>query len=182
MKISKKFITSAIVIFLIAAVPLLAGTAEASHSITLNVNEIAVMGLNDTGSITLETGSTVDPGANPTTIAAATNSDKYLKYTSIVNDGATRSITVALSTGVPAGTQLTVQAADAGTTGDGTPVGSAVTLSTTDQNLITGIGSCATGTTNGADLTYSYTITDVTLLEEDSDATITVTYTLTDDA
>lgn len=179
------FSVSAALLF--TAVGAFADTDSAAHDINLAVSEIAVLGLNDTGSISLSTASTVEPGADPSLASADTDSSKYLKYTSVVNNGATRSISVALgSTGVPSGTQLTVVAADAGTPQDGDPAASPITLagSMTPAVLISGIGSSATGTgaSDGAQLTYSFSITDVTLLEEDADTTVTVTYTLSDDA
>ena len=187
-----KKIRKAILAFLLPALLLFgpaltfANTDTASHGINLNVSEIAVLGLNDTGSISLATAGTVSAGADPSSAAAASDSTKYIKYTSVVNSGATRVITVALgpTDEVPAGTRLTVQAADAGTTNDGTPVGSEIPLTgaMSAANLITGIGSCATGTsaTDGANITYNYSITDVTALEDDADATVTVTLTLSD--
>ena len=159
-----------------------AASDTASHDIVLEVREIAVIGLNDTSAITLRTAGTVTPGADPSTAADDTDSSKLLQYTSIVPGSATRNITVALgATGVPAGTELSLEATQMPAAANVGVAAGRVVLSSTAANLITGIGSTATGTgTNGVELTYSYRITDVSALATDDDATVTVTFTLTD--
>jgi hypothetical protein len=159
-----------------------AASDSASHDIVLDVQEIAVIGLNDASSITLSTANTIEAGADPSTANDDTDASKLLRYTSVVQGGTTRVITVALgATGVPAGTQLAVEATNMpGAANVGSPTGEVV-LSSTAANLITGIGSTATGTgANGVELTYRYRITDVSALTTDGDATVTVVYTLTD--
>ena len=159
-----------------------AATDSASHDIVLDVQEIAVIGLNDASSITLSTAGTIAAGADPSTAADDTDSSKLLRYTSVVQSGTTHSITVALgATGVPAGTQLAVEATSMpGAANVGSATGEVI-LSSTANNLITGIGSTATGTgANGVELTYRYRITDVSAMATDGDATVTVIYTLTD--
>ncbi|MDA3938187.1 MAG: hypothetical protein PF693_02615 [Spirochaetia bacterium] len=181
-KSTKMIILVALMAFVIGTSSAFADSDSTHHDINLNVSEIAVLGLNNDSSITLSTPGTVAAGALPT--AVDTDSSKYLKYTSVVGGTATRSITVSLGEiGVPSGTQLTIEADDASTTQDGTPA-SVITLSSTAASLITGISSCATGTdaSDGANLTYSYSVTDVTALLDSADATVTVTFTLGDDS
>jgi hypothetical protein len=65
--------------------------------------------------------------------------------------------------------------------GKGTSAGQ-ITVSTTAQNLVTGIGGCATGTTStsGAQLTYTLTIGTMTSLVANESKIATITLTLTD--
>lgn len=117
-------------------------------------------------------------------IADATSSGSWLNYTSVVDALLTNRIQVKITGTVPAGTTLKVAAATA-TTGDGTRGTSpaVVTLGATDQDLITGIGSCYTGTgaSSGANLTYTWSVTPTGYASLVSNATasnITVTYTI----
>jgi len=153
----------------------------ASHDVILQISEICVIDVAPAGSITLTLGTVTTGGDTP---ADATNNTKYLQYTSLVPSGETRRITAALDSGesAPAGTALRVQAS--GISGnEGTPAGQ-ITLTDSATDLVTGIGSCATGTgaTDGAQLTYTFTVTDFSQLEVTAGSTVTVTYTLTDSA
>jgi hypothetical protein len=55
-------------------------------------------------------------------------------------------------------------------------------MSSTAQNVVTGIGSCATGTTgtSGAQLAYVLSINTLTSLLAGDNHTVTITITLTD--
>ena len=55
-------------------------------------------------------------------------------------------------------------------------------MSATAQNVVTGIGSCATGITgtSGAQLTYVLSINSLTSLVAADNHTVTITITLTD--
>jgi len=166
----------------IGSVGAFAASDSASHDILLDVQEIAVIGLNDTSAITLTTANTITAGQDPSQATADSDSSKLLHYTSVVQGGTTRNISVALgASNVPAGTELAVEATNfPGAANVGSSAGEVV-LSNTASNLITGIGSTATGTgSSGVELTYRYRITDYSALATDSDATVTVTYTLTD--
>ena len=58
---------------------------------------------------------------------------------------------------------------------------SKVNISNAAANLITNIGSCATGIgVNGAALLYTFSVDDVTQLQVGDTSTVTVTFTLTD--
>lgn len=118
-------------------------------------------------------------------IADATSSGSWLNYTSVVDAALTNKIQVKITGTVPAGTTLKVVAGSAAGTGDGTrgTSASAVTLNATDQDLITGIGSCYTGTgaSSGANLTYTWSVTPTGYASLRSNAAasdITVTYTI----
>lgn len=118
--------------------------------------------------------------------SAATNNELWLNYTSIVaSSGATRKISVAIdANALPTGVSLNLSAATS-TTGRGTlGAGQTVALSTTSEDLVTGIESGYTGdgSGKGCNLTYSLDMADLddyaTLTE--SNSTVTVTYTIAD--
>lgn len=122
---------------------------------------------------------------------SATNSDMYVRVTSIVPGSTHREITARISNGtVPPGTKLTLVSDNCTTTNSGGNLGTASTipieLNTIDQILVDGIGSCYTGINNddGYRLTYTW-MTDVSganynLLEATTEpTTITVVLTIT---
>lgn len=114
------------------------------------------------------------------------NSDLWLNYSSIIPSALTggRTVKVKASTVVPGvGIIVVAGAATSGGKGTlGTPT-AAVTLTTTDQSLITGIGSAytETGPSKGHQLTYSFTALDADYALLRAETTpVTVTYTLVD--
>lgn len=119
-------------------------------------------------------------GDNP---VEPTDQSTYAQYTSVVESGKTRSITANWASGdsAPSGCELRLQALPAGGN-QGTSAGEIV-VSSTPQNIITGIKSCATGrgASSGARLIYTLKITDVESLVAGEEKTATITLTLTDD-
>lgn len=119
------------------------------------------------------------------TISDASSNTSWINYTSITESGNSNKITVSISgDNVPAGTKFKVQAAEYSGNGDGDmgiPAG-LVVLSASPQDLITSIGSCytGTGTTNGHQLTYTWTIESdgYSSLAAVGSSTITATYTI----
>ena len=96
-------------------------------------------------------------------VASVSNSDMFVKVSSIVPGGTKRSVSARITSGVvPAGTRLTLVAAPCTTANSGgalgTVVSTPITLSTTDQNIINLIGSCYTGTgyNDGYRMTYTW--------------------------
>jgi len=79
-------------VLLLLSVGLFALTATANHQVQLNVNEVAVLALNSTATITLETHPPVVAGDEP---QGDTDATKLLRYTSLVPDSTTRRMTVA---------------------------------------------------------------------------------------
>ena len=155
-----------------------AASSTASHDVTLQINEIVLIDLNNTAAITLTTNAPTAGGENP---LGDTDATKLLQYTSLVATGLTRKITVAWggTETAPAGTSLKL-VASAIPAGCGTAAPQ-VTITNGTQDLVTGIGSCATGTgTNGAALTYTFSIDDVTQLVVGDNKTVTITFTLID--
>jgi hypothetical protein len=156
-----------------------AASDDATHQVTMTVNEVVLIGLNNTGTITLTTTAPANGGENPTGSSDAT---KRIQYTSLVATGTTRTITINWggTDAAPAGTHLAAQAS-AVPGGCGTAVGSAVTVSGTGQNIVTAIPSCATGTgANGTTLTYTFVIDTVGSLVVGDSETVTITLTSKD--
>ncbi len=95
--------------------------------------------------------------------ASTSNSDLFVKISSIVPGGTNREITARISSGsVPTGTALTLVSAPCTTTNSGgilgTPVATPITLSAIDQDLVIGIATCYTGTgyNDGYQMTYTW--------------------------
>jgi len=113
--------------------------------------------------------------------ADATSSTTYAQYSSTVAAGVTRRITAAWAIGnsAPVGCDLRLTATPP--TGKGSSAGEII-LSTTAQNIVTGIGGCATGTGsgNGAQLGYKLKINTMTSLVANESKSATITLTLTD--
>jgi hypothetical protein len=111
----------------------------------------------------------------------SSDTSKILQYTSLVAAGTTRNVTAAWggADSAPAGTALLLEATSV-PGGCGTAAGQ-ITVSDIAQNIITGIGSCATGTgASGAQLQYDLDITAVGSLVVGDSSTVTITFTLTD--
>jgi hypothetical protein len=146
----------------------------------MRVSEICVIDVTGNPSVLV----IVPPSDGGDTPANPSDSSTYAQYTSVVASGKTRSITAQWAAGdaAPSGCVLQLQAQPAGGN-QGTSAGT-ITLSSTPQNIVTGIGSCATGrgSTQGARLTYTLVINDVESLVAGEEKTVTVTLTLTDDA
>ena len=171
-------LTAALLLGLTGVETALSDSDTASHSVTMRVSEIAVIGLNGAGTIVLEMGRPTSGGEGPQDV---TDNGKLLQYTSLVPNGQTRNITAAWGTSdqAPAGTSLKLQAtgvpADCGT------AASQITVSGIAQNIITNIGSCATGVgSSGAELTYTLSVDDFTALAAGESKIATITCTLTD--
>jgi hypothetical protein len=164
----KRFFTLLVVCLLsvICVGVMYAATDTATHDVTMNVNEIVLIDLNSTATLTLSTVAPGSGGQDPTGQTDSTS--KLLQYTSLVASGTTRNIQAswsgALDAQCPAGTHLELEAITV-PGGCGSAVSGGVTLSGTDQNIITAIGSCATGTgANGAQLEYRFVIDTVSSL------------------
>lgn len=164
---------------LLISVSLFALTDSVTHDITLNVDEVAMIGLADASAITLAITAPATAGLPP---VGQTDSTKYLHYTSLIDMTKTRAITVEWDlANAPPGTQLLCSVTNDLGTGLGTKT-SAVVVSNVAQNIITAIKSGNTGTagTDGANLLYEFEVTDPTLLDTESDTPTTITFTLTE--
>jgi hypothetical protein len=128
----------------------------AGDQITLNVTDFCLIDTNHA-----PVAMTLSTSVAGTPVGSVSNSDMYVKVSSIVPGSTNRKITAKMSGGtIPAGTTLTLHAAlSTNLNGAGRPgvvVVTPIVLSTTDQDLVTGVGSYYTGTgyTDGYRLTY----------------------------
>lgn len=155
-----------------------------SHTVTIKVPEVALVDVEPAASKNVVLTYTAPTEAG-LALTGATNSTLWLNYSSIKSSAnPTRTVSVKVDQ-VILGINLKVSAAaDAGGGAGtkGTPAGAALTLTTSDQQLITGIGSCYTGdgANSGHNLTYEVDLSGTYAdLEADAAGTaLTVTYTI----
>jgi hypothetical protein len=155
------------------------GADTATQTVQLNVDEICVIDVTgDPAALTLTA-----PATGGQSLADATENSTYAQYTSVVCGAAARALTANWGAGdaAPSGCQLALEVTSL-TASCGSAVGGGITVSGTAQNIVATIGSCATGTgaTDGAQLTYTLSVTDQTQLDSCDDQTVTITLTLTD--
>ena len=152
-------------------------TDVAGAEITMHVNDFCLIATN--GAPVNLSLSTLVAGDSVRTV---TNSDMYLKISSLVPGNTNRMITVRVTSGtVSPGTRLKLKAAlSTNTNGSGrrgTVATDAIILTAIDQVLVTGIGSYYTGTgyTDGYRLTYTwgpYPATDYQLIQATAAPTV----------
>ena len=164
---------------LAAATALLVGAAgtaaaqvQATQTLTFTVSEVAEIAAS--GSPSLTTPTTATAGSNPTSV---TDNSASLALTANTLSGETRKVTVALDADMPAGVTLTLQAGNPTAGGAGVSGGTAaapVTLTSSDQDLITGIE----GVTDPS-VPLTYVLSNTTAARVTGAQTRTVTFTLT---
>ncbi|MFK5969355.1 MAG: hypothetical protein QM487_04440 [Candidatus Marithrix sp.] len=155
----------------------------AGDEITLNVSAYALIATNS-APVTLNMISTVAGEA----VGDVSNSDLFVKISSITPGGTDREITARISSGsIPAGTVLTLVSAPCTTTNSGGDLGTAlttpITLSNIDQTLVVYISTCYTGTgyNDGYQMTFNWAPIDLTTnysLISSATYNITVVFTL----
>ncbi len=165
---------------------IVAQSYTAGDQITLQVTDFCLIDTNHA-----PVSMTLSASVAGTPVASVSNSDMYVKVSSIVPGNTNRKITVRISGGtIPAGTRLSLQAALSvnlnGGGRHGSIVVTPVVLSATDQDLVNGIGSYYTGTgyTDGYRLTYTWApylpATNYNLIQSTTTLTvITVVLTIT---
>jgi hypothetical protein len=151
----------------------------ANQSVQLNVDEVCVIAVTgDPAALNITAPAT---GGQPP--ASASDNSTYAQYTSVVCGAAKRSLTANWggADAAPSGCSLSLEVTSL-TAGCGSIVVGGITVSSMAQNIVTTIGSCATGTgaTDGAQLTYTLGVSDHTQLDSCDDQTVTITLTLTD--
>ena len=134
-------------VFLLLATNLVAQTNTTTQVLTMTIPQVLLINAVDTtgnvASVALQLGTSI--AGNDITGGTGTS---YAQVSSIVASGQTRKIQANYDV-LPAGTSLNVTGVlPNGTNGNGTFGASAntVTLSTTAQDIFTGVGSCYTGT------------------------------------
>lgn len=160
----KMKILSTILIFtltIVAATDVLAQNEKASHDITINVPEVALLGLvsGNTTDIGIEATSPVEAGSSIRFNNPGESKDIWINYSSITgSQNQQRKIVAFIQGEVPEGIQLIVEASNAEGSGKGKLGQSNGRVALTQQptDIITGIGSCYTGkgTNNGHYLSY----------------------------
>lgn len=189
----KKLLFASVIVLSANASFAQADSKVASHNVTINISEVALLDLeSSTGTAITLAGTAPTEAGEAMSFADATDSSIWMNYSSIVSGTSTRNVTVAITgTGtVPEGLNLTVlaaadAAAGAGTLGAANP--SVIILSGTPQDIIEGIGSAYTGdgSSAGHKLTYQLeyatdAAADYSKLDFNNSDTVTITYTLTD--
>ena len=149
------------------------GQLTATHDIVIDITAVAAIAVDTPAvDVTLNTIAPLLPG-DP---VGGSSGNKAIFYTVLTPLGNPYRITAAVDAIQPAGTAVSVTA----TPGAGNGTGATITLDTVAQNLITAIGSTATGRDplTAPDLEYTLVITDSTQLVPGSGTRITVTLTL----
>jgi len=157
-------------------------TDTASHSVSIEIQEVALLALNNTTLVPLV--SQNPAGGAGGEVEGDTDNSKELYYTSVVLGAQTRTITVYSDVAAPTGTTLSVTATPGSATNGGTgagktaiPVGSGAAVA-----VISAIGSTATGTGAGAaSLLYTLDVAATSSLSETAAQTLILTYTLEED-
>lgn len=154
-------------------------TGNRTVGITLPV--VTLMDIEPAGNITMDFTAPTDAGRQ--LIAPAPNTSKWINYTSaIASGGTTRRITASVNQVIP-GVNIRLQAATAsgGAGVFGTPAAT-VTLSTTAQTIISGIGGAFTGNgaNNGHRLTITLSANTYANLSARTNTPVVITYTLTE--
>lgn len=193
MKLSTKFFAFALLLNGLAHSSFAQDSNTDSHDITISVPQVALLDIEPSAnnSISIGPAAPTEAGA-PIDYTNATDNSLWLNYSSIIGSTteASRKVSVSITSGtIPGGMTLKLLAATDAGNGDGTvgTAAAAITLSSTAQDLITGIESCYTNTpeNNGHQLTYTleagtaagaYSDLDF----DDASAALTVTYTLSD--
>lgn len=158
----------------------------AGDIITLQVNDFSLI---ETNHAPISMNLTAAIPGQP--VQAVSNSDMFIKVSSIVPGGTNREITARIAAGtVPLGTKLTLQSAESTTTNSGgrlgIPVATPLILSEIDQDLVYLLGSCYTGTgyNDGYQLTFTWgpdgPETNYHLIEATEDpVNLTIVFTIT---
>lgn len=157
----------------------------------IDIQSIAIVDIESFGASTafaLSIGAPTEAGSPLGTNPLATNSDNWLNYSCAVPYVTARNIQVSISDGsIPSDFEVRLDVAPVAGAGGGvtgTPVGNEVTLTTTPQEIVSGIRGAFTGTGagNGHQLTYSlhYLGTNFQALES-KNIQISVLYTILDD-
>jgi len=150
----------------------------ATQTFSLSVLDICVIGVTgNPGNLEVQA-----PASGGETPDNPFDDSTYAVYTSVVGSGQARQITAewGATDSAPSGTSLKLEVTELAGVNEGSAAAE-ITMSDTPQSIITGIGSCATGTgIGGAKLKYTLSVDDVTQLVAGSSESVTITLTLAD--
>ncbi|MFW6029459.1 MAG: hypothetical protein ACOCRO_04315 [Halanaerobiales bacterium] len=167
-----------------------AATDTATQTVSLHVDEMALLEIEGPSSISLAVtapNNNIGRAPNGQNSFHSSIGSMYLHYTSTVGMESSRSISVerGISDAIPAGTKLELGIKEMPTVFGN--IGSKTTMyanlnNSGSQDIITGIGSCYTGdgSTDGPLFNYRFKVEDVSELVANDSSSITVTFTLTD--
>lgn len=162
-----------------------------NHTVTISVPEVALVDIEPAATKNITLGFTAPTEAGNPVVPNTANTTLWLNYSSIKSVAdPTRNVSVSVNAIIP-GIDIHVTAAAAAGSGGGTlgTPAAQLTLSATDQTIISGIGSAFTGNgaNNGHNLTYALAAGSGpggVAVYEDLQATATtvatVTYTISD--
>ncbi|PKP14233.1 MAG: hypothetical protein CVU08_01155 [Bacteroidetes bacterium HGW-Bacteroidetes-3] len=155
-----------------------------SISATFDLSQVAMLDLEPNNSTVTLNLAANEAGEKVTMVTA--NNKKWINFSSAVTSAAApRSISIVIADGqVPSGIYLKLSTSNKMGIGQGvlgTPSG-ILTLTSTSQNIVTGIRGAFTGDGigNGYELTYYLEIYDYKLLDFNQSATLSITLTLSD--
>lgn len=159
-----------------------------AHKTRVSIPDVALLALQfeTNPTITLNTGIAHVAG-DKIDLEADQNSSVWLNYSSISDGLQKRKVTATVIGDIPKGVIIKVKSEESRGDGNGElgKSNGTVVLSNTPSDVISGIGSCYTGTglSNGHQLTYQLEIDEDEFYRSSdmSEATCSVVYTLTDD-
>lgn len=161
------------------------GQSQASITAAFTLSQVAMLDLEPNyTTVTLNLTAPTEAGLMATVVMA--NNKKWLNFSSAVTStAASRNISVKIDGGqVPPGIYLKLSTSNKSGIGQGvlgTPSG-ILTLTSTSQNIVSGIRGAFTGDGigNGYELSYYLEIYDYKLLDFNQSATLSITLTLSD--
>ena len=154
----KRLLSGFLILTLISIPSLFAATGSDNHDVQIDIAEIAAIALTDPTTLLLTTSYPAQAGD---VRQGDTDSLRYLQYATLNNTGFTRKIQCSLDVSEPAGVDLLLTLSG----GLGSSAGQ-VTLTTTDQDMVTAIGSGNTGiaATDGDNLAWVLAVVTPALL------------------
>ncbi len=179
----KNFIKLTAAVIIITAGMAFAADSE-SHQVQINITSLCLLDIDNSEALVYGVDAS-QAGDEPVITNTSGSETRELWYTSLVPSGQDRNITVNFSVALPTGVEIDVAISTADVGGLGTPgTGGSYTFDNGDgtgaQNIVTGITNVWTSRTNGADVTISAAIADVTALIGGTAYSGNLTYTLTD--
>ena len=156
-----------------------------THDISLGLPEVALLATTSSGiNLTLS----ASAAAGEAVEQSISDSSAYVQFSSVISEGAPRTLSAKYSGTMPGGTTLTLVALapNANAVGvSGTLIPTDVTLTTTDATIVSDIGSCYSGTAvdDGYRMKYTWGLdnpeTNYADIRATAAASLTVTLTLT---
>ena len=161
--------------------------SDDAHTVSISIPEVAILDLEGSTKVSLSVEAPTEAG-EAVDFSNATDNSVWINYSSIVGTSETsRTVSAKISSNsVPDGMLLKVAASKDAGNGDGkigTTAGQ-ITLTSTDQKVVSSIGSCYTGdgAKSGHNLTYSLELDSkkgsYEKIDFDQDVVLTITYTI----